>query len=298
MKRIAFVVVWMGKLPDYFQAWLNSCKNNTTIDFYVFTDALEKKEVLSNVHIIPMKFEEVKEKIQSIFDFPICLDRPYKLCDYKPTYGEAFEDYLNSYDFWGYCDMDLIWGNIRSFITDEVLEKNDRIFTRGHCSLFRNNKEVNSFYRTLDARGHLDFQKVYQSKEIWCFDEWGEHCGGGISVIFKENGIFTYDEPVMADIRVGCGSFYVNRRPELGKIRFFSYEAGVLKGISRVSTEFLYCHFQKRKVTIPGKLNEDKFVFVPYALLMNEKKGLVVLKSKWKCLLLDMKYWIKCRMEH
>ena len=129
MKRIAFVVVWMGKLPDYFQAWLNSCKNNTTIDFYVFTDALEKKEVLSNVHIIPMKFEEVKERIQSIFDFPICLDRPYKLCDYKPTYGEAFEDYLNSYDFWGYCDMDLIWGNIRSFITDEVLEKNDRIFT-------------------------------------------------------------------------------------------------------------------------------------------------------------------------
>lgn len=41
----------------------------------------------------------MKERIQRIFDFPISLERPYKLCDYKPSYGEVFKDELAGYDF-------------------------------------------------------------------------------------------------------------------------------------------------------------------------------------------------------
>ena len=37
-KKIAFVVPYYGKFPDYFPLWLKTCGTNPTIDFLLFTD--------------------------------------------------------------------------------------------------------------------------------------------------------------------------------------------------------------------------------------------------------------------
>lgn len=99
-----------------------------------------------NVRVSYCSFDDIKRKIASLFDFTIELSAPYKLCDYKPTYGHAFEKELKEYDFWGYCDIDLIFGDIRNFITDKILDKFDMIGFQGHSTIFRNSKEVNSRY--------------------------------------------------------------------------------------------------------------------------------------------------------
>ena len=269
MKKIAFVVVWSGKLPNYFPVWLASCKENPTVDFFVFTDDRTEYDYPVNVKNYYFSFEELKQKFCDIFPFEISLEKPYKFCDYKPAYGEAFSSYLTEYDFWGYCDIDVIWGNIREFLTDEVLENNERIFTRGHCSLFRNNERVNSYYRTLNAEGHLDYKMVYQSDKSWCFDEWATHCGGGISVIFKENNIKTYDEPVMADIDVAHGSFHIHRRKDLMPVSCFLHENGNLYACKKekngqiIKVRVLYCHFQKRKLSIVPGWEKRTFVLLP-----------------------------------
>ena len=62
-------------------------------------------------------------------------------------YGEIFEDYLLGYDFWGMCDMDMIFGDLSRFITTDILEKHDKIYQLGHLTLYRNNKEVNGRFR-------------------------------------------------------------------------------------------------------------------------------------------------------
>jgi hypothetical protein len=36
------------------------------------------------------------------------------------AYGEIFANELHEYDFWGFSDIDLIWGNIRNFYTEEL----------------------------------------------------------------------------------------------------------------------------------------------------------------------------------
>lgn len=271
MKKIAFVVVWSGKLPNYFPIWLQSCKDNPTIDFFVFTDDRTQYHYPNNVNTVYYSFEELKQKFCDIFPFEISLDKPYKFCDYKPAYGEAFSSFLEGYDFWGYCDIDLIWGNIREFLTDEVLEENERIFTRGHCSLFKNNKKVNSYYRTLAPQGHLDYKMVYQSEKSWCFDEWATHCGGGISVIFKENGIKTYDRPVMADIDIAHGAFHIHRREDLMDMEYFLYDKGNLYACGKNLKEpILYCHFQKRKVTVSEQIDGNRFLFLPPGSIIAE----------------------------
>ena len=58
-----------------------------------------------------------------LVDFEIVLNEPYDLCDFKVAYGEIFQEYLEPYDFWGFCDCDLIYGDIRHFLTEELLEK-------------------------------------------------------------------------------------------------------------------------------------------------------------------------------
>lgn len=170
--KICLIIPYFGMFKNYFQLFLNSCENNSTIDWLIFTDSNQEYYFPKNVNKISIEFDELKDIVQQNFDFKICLDTPYKLCDYKPAYGEIFKKYLKNYDFWGYCDCDLIFGDIRRFINDEILERYDKLFTRGHLSLYRNNDKTNSFYRT---QNKIDYKTIYTSNKIYAFDEWPGH---------------------------------------------------------------------------------------------------------------------------
>ena len=216
-KKVAFIVPWFGKLPSYFLVWLKSCEWNNSIDFFVFTDDNSFFNYPPNVHVFYVTFSEIRNRFQKLFSFEICLDSPYKLCDYKPAYGEAFQDILAGYDYWGFCDIDLIWGDISSFIDHILEEQYIRIYTHGHCSLFKNKPEVNRLYRTLHTSKYQSWQDVYKTSESRCFDEWGGHCGGGISYIFEENTIPTYNKVDFADLNFRKGAFYINFIDEFQK---------------------------------------------------------------------------------
>ena len=263
MKTIAFIIPYFTKgkeLPTYFPLWLSTCQKNATIDFIFITDDRRNYVYPPNVKKIVMDFEELKPKIQKIFNFPINLDTPYKLCDYKPAYGEIFSQYLTGYDYWGYCDIDLFWGNIRHFITDEILTSYKRIFSRGHCSIFLNNDKVNSYYRTLPALGCHDWKKVYSSPKSYCFDEWAGHCGGGISQIMKLNKIPIFDNPYFADLNVMKGKFDVLHVQQNNTPLYFHIYDGTLKAIgNHYEQEYLYCHFQKRPIVISQPIDGNDF---------------------------------------
>lgn len=116
MKSIAFVVPWAGHLPPYFQLWLESCRWNSSIDFLLFTDDQTNYNYPNNVKVHYMSFEQMKELFQKQYDFPLSINVPYKFCDFKPAYGEIFSDYLKGYDYWGHCDVDLIWGGYANLL--------------------------------------------------------------------------------------------------------------------------------------------------------------------------------------
>ena len=137
LEKIAFINAYFGKLPEDLDMYFFSCKMNPTIDWYIVTDDRKELKVPPNVKIIYMQFSEVRERMQKLFPFPISLERPYKLCDYKPCYGLAFADYLSGYDFWGHCDLDIIFGDIRAFLTSDILSKYERIGMQGQCSLYK-----------------------------------------------------------------------------------------------------------------------------------------------------------------
>ena len=263
MQRIAFVVPWIGKLPNYFPLWLSTCKENSTIDFLVFTDDKTEYQYPENVKVYYLEFSEIKKRFQSKYNFPIALDGPYKFCDFKPAYGELFAEELCGYDFWGHCDVDLLWGDIRSFITESILDKYDRIYSRGHCILYRNAPEVNAWYRNLPNMGCQDYRTVFQTPKSCCFDEWAGHCGGGLSYIIQENGIDCYDEPDMADIDLSKGYFKVHRwENQTDGIRFRYKNGKLFTQDKKTEREIIYCHFQKRKIRIDENFDRNDFYLI------------------------------------
>ena len=153
MTRIAIIGVYFGTLPNYFNLWMQSCAANSSIDFKLITN-VQVQNPPTNLEVIPMTLAKMKALAERKLNMKLCLDTPYKCCDYKPVYGLIFEDYLASYDYWGHCDLDLIFGDLRGFFDRYHLEQYDKFLPLGHLSLFRNTRECNERFRLMPNAGN------------------------------------------------------------------------------------------------------------------------------------------------
>jgi|ERR1700744_469943 len=171
-KSLALLVCYLGKLPWYFDYFVHSCKFNATVDFYIITnDDTWCKPLSPNVKLIYKTFEEVSALASDKLGFSVQITFGYKLCDFKPAYGVIFSDILRQYDYWGHCDIDIILGNIRDFITDGLLENYDMISVRpdwipGCFLLYKNIDKMNRLFLL-----SKDYKKVFVTDKHYCFDE-------------------------------------------------------------------------------------------------------------------------------
>lgn len=179
--RVKLIVCYYGTLPTEFSLWLSSCKNNPDFDFLIVTDT-EVFNIPSNVSVLNISIEEVKKRFSTACGLNVILSKPYKLCDFKPLYGKAFTDELKGYDFWGHCDIDVVWGDIKKFITDDILNKYDRIGTYGHFTLYRNCARMNDLYQ--EKGSAFPYQTVFTSPHNYNFDEMY-----GMNLICKKKNI-------------------------------------------------------------------------------------------------------------
>jgi hypothetical protein len=160
---IALVLVWFGPWPFWLPAFLLSCRHNPGVRWLVACDASPPASHPDNVTFLPMDIVTFNRRSTAALglDIRITPDYAYKLCDLKIMNGLIFEDELREFDFWGCCDLDVVWGNILKFITPDLLDRHDVITSRpgrisGHFCLFRNLPEwVNLFHDIPDIGARL-----------------------------------------------------------------------------------------------------------------------------------------------
>ena len=109
MEKIAILVVYYGEFPPYFDLW-------------IVTDN-KFDDLPDNVKIINITLDEFRKLAEKKLHKKVRIDYPYKLCDFKPLYGHILEDYLSDYDYWGHCDVDLIFGDLRRFFSEYKINK-------------------------------------------------------------------------------------------------------------------------------------------------------------------------------
>lgn len=259
MKKILFLAPWFGKFREDIFFWLKSAELNPSVDFLIFTDQ-HLTATAPNLRIIKTELSSIQELARECIGDWCIISKPYKLCDYKVAYGEIFHDYIEGYDFWGHCDMDMIFGDIRKFITDDILFNYDRIGVDGFFTLFRNTPEVNSVYK---KAGNI--KEIFTNQKPFGFDEWGiNHTGTSHywldNLREKVNTDKFFDN--LAPYHYGFVSGTV-KNFNLGiKNVMFSFENGKLfrygtKNGKVVKDETLYVHIQKRRVYV--KTNADNY---------------------------------------
>ena len=112
LPSIRLVVPHFGPRPSYFPLVVRSMARNPDVHWLLFTDE-PVPDAPPNLDVRLGAFEGLAKRIQAHFDFEISLQRPYKLCDFRPAFGEIFAEELAGHDFWGHSDHDVIFGRLR-----------------------------------------------------------------------------------------------------------------------------------------------------------------------------------------
>ncbi len=170
ISRIVIINTYFGKWPVWFPAFLLSCAKNEGIEWLFFTDCEIPQIVYSNIKFNVMNLEQFNNLASDKLGIPIhkCA---YSHLDLRPAFGVIFEDYIVGFEFWGHCDIDVVWGDITSFIPKVILQNYDIIscrkdFLAGHLTLWRNEREINEIFSAVPG-----YREIFSSNKHCNFDE-------------------------------------------------------------------------------------------------------------------------------
>jgi hypothetical protein len=238
--KIAFINVYFGKWPMWFPAFLQSCRHNPSVNWFLFTDCPIPETTLENVKFIPFTMAEFNALASRKLDLDIQLSFPRKVCDFKSAFGVLFEEYLQGFDFWGHCDIDIIWGDIRSFVTESILQEsqvisgcNDRVV--GHCTLWKNEPQVNELFKFVP-----EYREILTDRQYRNLDE--TVMTRTLKTIVNADGS-TNKVRVYWAKRLVAGGHILEDRP-----KGWSWERG--KILRKNSEEYMYLHFISWKKTM------------------------------------------------
>lgn len=261
MKRCALILPWFGPLRSYFDLFLKSCQNNDAYDWIVLTDNAPQW-VPKNVKIHIMTFQEFQRFVQSRFDFRVMLDKPYKICDFKPALGYVFETMLSGYEYWGHCDCDLVFGRLEPILEPLFDRGYEKIFSAGHLTLYRNTHDNNRRFMGVDRDGVNMHRIAFSEKGVFAFDEavWARN----VHTLFAEQGARMYEDDRSFNVSTAYYDLRrvmfnpVSRGWELQKERpeaIWADSSGVCALYrSRKSEEvrrYAYVHLQGRTMDVP-----------------------------------------------
>jgi hypothetical protein len=190
-------------------------------------------------------------------------------------YGLIFEDHIKEYNFWGYCDTDIILGDLKNILTNEILEKYEIIsshpqYMAGPFSLYKNIKEVNNLF--LRSK---DWKEVILNKNYISFDE----ASDVISKLWEGYNIFDFESKIESMTHVVqkkdittltsyFSNFITERIPHKAKLIWKDGKLTDSKG-----NELYIFHFLVYKTSllfnVPLQLSKDLFYFTKHGFFLD-----------------------------
>lgn len=188
MNSIVLLIPYFGKCPNYLPVFLHTAHFlDSSIDFILFSDFELSIPSSKNIRYIRMTWNQMIKLIESKGLIPPYSS--YKLTDYKPAYGYLFEEYIMGYEYWGYCDVDLVLGDVPSFLKAYNYKNYDRFGKKGHFTIYKNTIELRSLFKCKcsDGKKQHCFDYVVRTTYPCHFDE------EGMNIICKENNISFFE---------------------------------------------------------------------------------------------------------
>lgn len=204
-KKIVLIQLWIGKIPDYFWYHYETTKN-LPIDFLFVTNQNIQLDS-NNYKVLKISEEQIKQlihqKIGKFFDVIVYRN----ISQLKPSLGDLFSEYITNYDYFGYYDIDTLFGDVHNYLNPyldsfEVISFATEVFhnrTSGVLTILKNTENNRVLYKN---RIEVLIEK-FVNYDIHSFDEheFNELLLNNLKVkllydvcnISKENGKLNYD---------------------------------------------------------------------------------------------------------
>ena len=154
MKSILIIIDYFGKWPEWLPIFLASCEANPTVNWLIYTDCPIPEKYPANVSFSSISLSDHYSRISRILGIKFNPLYAYKLCDTRPFYGVLYAKEIEKYDYYGHGDIDVVYGNIRAFYTDQVLRydvvSSHYDIVSGHLSLFKNTPRIKYSFRLIN----------------------------------------------------------------------------------------------------------------------------------------------------
>src|SRR5829696_9046901 len=84
---VRLVAPHFGERPPYFPLVVRSMAANPDVSWLLLTDQ-PVPDAPPNLALHLCEFDDLAKRIRGFFDFEVSLEQPYKLCDFRPAFGE------------------------------------------------------------------------------------------------------------------------------------------------------------------------------------------------------------------
>lgn len=175
MNKIVLICLWFGEIPDYFKYHYETCESNKNVDFLFITDQQIKLES-SNYRTMNIDINFLKNRIKETIGIDYEFSSNRNICQLKCALGDIFYEEIKEYSYWGFHDIDVLFGDFNKFILPLINENYDIISfgaknfhdrISGPLTLVKNNEINNQLYK----RKISEFVHKLYNYEIDSFDE-------------------------------------------------------------------------------------------------------------------------------
>lgn len=148
------LIPYFGQWPFWMPFFLESCRHNADINWLIFTDCGTPENLPQNVVIEAISPTDYYQLVSDRLGIDFFPSDAYKLCDIKPALGFIHTDRLEGYDFFGFGDIDVIYGNLREYFTAARLTRYQFLSTHerrvaGHLCLMRNTRQNRELFKRI-----------------------------------------------------------------------------------------------------------------------------------------------------
>jgi len=146
--RKLLLAPWFGPLPTWYRLWFDNISRLGQFGFDVY---------------VTQDRQDFNQRVKATLGIENAIvDDGRKVCDYRCAFGLLYADLLDGYEFWGHTDLDMVYGRVENWVTDDFLadlhlHSNHPTYVSGPWSLYRNTGIVNELFRVHDDwQGYLE----------------------------------------------------------------------------------------------------------------------------------------------
>lgn len=151
---LLMICCYFGRWPPWIDFFVESCKWNPGVCWRFYTDCVEPANKAANIEYVQISFAGYKALVSARLGCRFDPPEAYKLCDLRPALGFIHEQDIADYPFFGFGDIDVIFGNISQFYGPERLSAFDVISTHperisGHFAVLRNCPDIRGAFERI-----------------------------------------------------------------------------------------------------------------------------------------------------